>query len=63
MRVRGLTDLIDALPSQDEGLFAQEIILPLKAELSEQQINPSNALGDSYRGRDNPATRLGVSSG
>ena len=33
-----LTDLIDALPSQDEGLFAQGILLPITTELSDQQM-------------------------
>jgi hypothetical protein len=33
-----LTNLIDALPSQDEGLFAQGSLLPIMTELFEQQI-------------------------
>jgi hypothetical protein len=32
-----ITDLIDALPSQDEGLFTQGSILPIMTELLQQQ--------------------------
>jgi len=41
-----LRDLIDGLPSQDEGLFAQGSLLPIATELSEQQIKLQSHIHD-----------------